>query len=269
MSALQATTIDLAIALIDWFLSVMAYYNSLTGACRSFRVKLKLTGRIPSEDAMKARPDCVSISSVLFTIALLCFVPVSWNSAFSRHDGVATSQLDDGFREAAVIMSYVGFASLAIILIGLIVLWTGYIKRSRSAWLVMFIVVWLWAFPLFILPIASPIARGYCALTLSEWLYDAISRPGLTRDVMQLALIFSLMVLALLLPIRRFFGARGAEEPIYRPSAKFLGFLMIGVLVVVVALYAWIRVGVVYKIPVTELNSTQRLPPPPPPPTWK
>jgi hypothetical protein len=43
---------------------------------------------------------------------------------------------------------YLGVACRAIILIGLIVIWTGYVMRARSAWLVMFVVTWVWAFPL-------------------------------------------------------------------------------------------------------------------------
>jgi integrase len=34
-----------------------------------------------------------------------------------------------------------------------IVAWTGYLNRIRWAWLVMFIIVWVWAFPVMILPI--------------------------------------------------------------------------------------------------------------------
>ncbi len=218
---------------------------------------------------MKVRRDSVSISSVLLTVALLCFLPASWNGAFSGHGGVAASKLDYGFRIAALMMNYVGFASLAIILIGLIVLWTGYIKRSRSAWVVMFVVVWLWAFPLFILPIASPIARGHSGLTFSEWVYDAISGPGLSRNVAELVLIFSAMLAALLLPIKRFFGNRGSEEPVHRPSVRLASFSLISVLLFVTALYAWIRVGVLYEIPTSALNSTQRLPSPPPPATFR
>jgi len=46
-------------------------------------------------------------------------------------------------------MSDLSVACLAVILIGLIITWTGYIKRERWTWFVMFIVVWAWAFPAF------------------------------------------------------------------------------------------------------------------------
>jgi hypothetical protein len=119
------------------------------------------------------------------------------------------------------------------------------------------------AFPLLVLPLFG----GKISVTFSEWLYDAISEPGLARTHSESLLIFSLMVVALLLPIKRFFVAREVEEPIHRPSARLVGFSLIGVLVIVMALYAWIRVGVLYQIPASELSSTQRLPSPPPPPT--
>ena len=66
-------------------------------------------------------------------------------------------------------MQAVGFASLPNILVGLLVLWTGFIRRSRTAWLVMFVIVWVWAFPVLVLPISL----GSIDVTLTEWLADA------------------------------------------------------------------------------------------------
>jgi hypothetical protein len=101
-------------------------------------------------------------------------------------------------------MSDLSVVCLAIILIGLIVIWTGYVKRARSAWFVMFVVAWIWAFPLLVLPLF----RGRVVLTFSEWLYDAIYQPGSDRTWAELVLIFLLMVIALLLPIKSFFLVR-------------------------------------------------------------
>jgi hypothetical protein len=215
---------------------------------------------------MRTRADSVSISTVLLTIALLCLIPASWGNALSGHDKVVLARLDAGLRAAAETMSYVGFASLAIILIGLIVLWTGYLKRDRSAWLVMFIIVWLWAFPLFMFPLVSALVHRNIGLTFSETLYDAIAGPGSPRSAVESVLTFSLMMLGLLLPIRRFFGHREVEQRIHPRSARVVGVFFIGALVIMMALYAWISVGVLYEIPVTELGSAQRLPSPPPPP---
>jgi hypothetical protein len=148
----------------------------------------------------------------------------------------------------------------------LIVVWAAHVRRSRSAWFVMFVITWFWAFPLFMLPFVSALVHGRIVLTFSETLYDAISEGGTPRSVMESVLIFSLMVIALLLTMKRLFGDRKAEKPVHRPSAKLVGFSGTGVLVILVGLYAWIRIGVLYEIPVAELSLTQRLPSPHPRP---
>ena len=73
----------------------------------------------------------------------------------------------------ASFLAPVGFASLAIILIGLIVAWTGYLNKIRWAWLVMFVIVWMWAFPTMILPILQ-MRKG---ISLTEWFHTAIREP--------------------------------------------------------------------------------------------
>ena len=47
-------------------------------------------------------------------------------------------------------------------------------------------------------------------LTLSEWLSAALKQPGPPRDSAEEVLIFSLMVIGLILPVRSFFGRHGA-----------------------------------------------------------
>ncbi len=122
------------------------------------------------------------------------------------------ANLDAGYRAEAQTAHYLGVACLAIILIALTVIWTGYVKRARSAWLVMFIVVWLWAFPLFILPFLSTLIHGRVVLTFSEALSEAMSEPGSPRTVVESVLIFVSMVIALTLPIHAFFFRRKATE---------------------------------------------------------
>jgi hypothetical protein len=214
---------------------------------------------------MKACVNSVFTSCILQTIALLFFVRAAlWNySAGSNKASLV--QMNEGFRAQTQTLHYLGVACLAIILSGLIVLWSGYIVRRRSAWLVMFVIVWLWAFPLFILPFVSPLLHGKLELTFPEFLYNAISAAGLPREVLGSILMFSAMLIGLFLPIKKFFGTGEDEESTRRFSARQVSFLVSGILVVLIALYAWIRVGVVYEIPVTQLSSTHRLPPPPPP----
>jgi len=171
-----------------------------------------------------------------------------------------------GWNVAGQTAHLLGIACLAVIVIGLIVVWTGYIRRSRSAWLVMFVIVWLWAYPIFVLPFLRPVLRGRLSLPVSEVFYNAVSGPGFCRSMLNTGLIFSIMVIALALPIRNFLTRQGAEQSAYRASSGLITLCVSGVLIVVIALYAWIRVGFVYEIPVGDLDSTQRLAPPPPPP---
>jgi len=118
-----------------------------------------------------------------------------------------------------------GFASLALIVIGLIVTWAGYIKGVRWTWFVMFVIVWLWAFPVLILPFLHPWdstasiaqttaythadAMSDVAQTLANTHPDAISESGLARTFVEVVLVFLLMVVALVLPARTFILGRG------------------------------------------------------------
>jgi MFS family permease len=216
---------------------------------------------------MRIRRDSLFVSSVLFTIALASLTPAFWANVLTARDKIALANLDAGYRASAGTMSDLSIACLAIILIGLIVTWTGYIKRERWTWLVMFILVWVWAFPLLALPPFKALFEGRMVLTHSEWLYSAIYQPGLPRIWAESVLIFLLMVIALLLPVKSFFFISEIQEPSHRLSPRLIGLSVMGVLVIIIALFAWIRLGVLYEIPLTELNSAQQLPAPPPPPT--
>jgi hypothetical protein len=210
---------------------------------------------------MRIRTDSVFISSVLLTIALLGLIPAALWNALAGRDKTVLANLDAGFRAELQTAGYLGIACLAIILIGLIVIWTGYVRGSRSAWLVMFVVAWVWAFPLFVLPLF----KGTMVLTFSEWLYSAIYQWGSPRIGAESVLIFLLMVIALLLPIKSFFLVREIQGPRQSPSRKLIGGSVVTVLVVAVALLAWIHLHA-YEISPAELNSWQQLPPPLPPP---
>ena len=216
---------------------------------------------------MRVRPDSVFISSLLHTVALLYLIrPSLWNSPlwnyFSPH--ILLAPMDNvGFRGEAQ-----DVASLAIILIGMIVVWTGYAKRSRPAWFVMFVIVWFWAFPRFILSVGPLLIRERSTFTFSEWIGDAILGPGFQRDVVELYLAFLLMVIGLVLPMRRVFVARKADEPPHLPSRRLVCFLVIGAMIAMTASLFWLRVGVLNEMPVARLNTFLIAPPPPPwPPT--
>lgn len=154
---------------------------------------------------MRIRRDAAFISSILFTIALLCLLPISLRAAMTGRDKRALEALDAGYQAAAQSMGDLGVASLVIISIGLIVTWTGYINKIRWTWLVMFIIVWGWAFPLLLLPLRYPGPAG-----LAEWLSDALQQPGPHRATAESILIVLLMVIALILPAKSFL--RGTEQ---------------------------------------------------------
>ena len=218
---------------------------------------------------MRVRADSVFISSVLHTVALFFLIrPALWNYN-SEADREILARLDAGFRAEAQTAHYLGIACLVLILIGLIVVWTGYVNRARSAWFVMFAITAGWAFPVFLLPLLLPLFQGRMVLGVSEWLYTAISQPGLPRTAAKLFLIFSFMVIALLLPIRSFFSTNTDDAASHRPSLKTISRFVTVALLTVIALFAWIRVGVVYAIPADMLNAARQLPNPPPPPQFQ
>jgi hypothetical protein len=171
------------------------------------------------------------------------------------------AKLDAGFRAEVQTSNYLGIASLAIILVGLIVIWTGYVRRSRSAWLVMFVITWVWALPLFVLPLF----KGTTVLTFPEWLFSAIYEWGSPRIGAKMVLIFLLMVVGLLLPIRSFFAVREIRGSTHPHSPKLICRSAVAVLLVVMALLAWIHLQT-YEISPAALTYWQQLPPPPPNP---
>jgi len=215
---------------------------------------------------MRVRPDSVFVSSILHTIALLFFVrPALWYYD-AASDPAVVARLDAGFQGESYADHRFGVACLAIILIGLIVVWTGYAKRSRPAWFVMFVIVWFWAFPVFVLPDVVRLARGEFMLTFPEFFYNAISRSGWITEMARSILMVLIMVVGLALPMGRFFIAKKANEPVHLPSRRLAVSLLIGIPVAALALYCWLRVGVLYEIPVAQANVSLVAPPPPPPP---
>jgi hypothetical protein len=145
---------------------------------------------------MKIRRDAAFVSSVLFTVAFAYLIPPMLANAKA---GGHTQELDTAWREVARLIHQLGVASLAVILIGLIVTWTGYVNKIRWTWFVMFIVVWGWAFPLMILPLFRALS-----VPVSELFLHAFKEPGVARDGVEEILIFSLMLIGLVLPIRSF-----------------------------------------------------------------
>jgi hypothetical protein len=131
------------------------------------------------------------ISSLLFTLGLLYLVPSFWSAVRTAHGGIVPST---------------GWCCIATVLIGIVIAWTGYARRKRSAWLMMAIIVFGWALPCFILPLR------YAAVSESNELLKGVRYAGLTPPPAQTIAVFLLMVVALMVPVTSFFGSR-ADAP--------------------------------------------------------
>jgi hypothetical protein len=156
---------------------------------------------------LRLRRDVVVLSGVLFTAALLMLAPAMWKAAATvRHQGSLwgagpQTRFQYGFASA-------GFTSLAVIAVGLIVTWAAYIKGVRWTWFVMFVIVWVWAFPVLVLPYLRP-WKG--VPTVAQSFASFISEGGLARNFVEVLLVFLLMVLALVLPVKTLLLGRGGS----------------------------------------------------------
>lgn len=213
---------------------------------------------------MRVRLDSAFVGSVLLTVALVSLIPSSWNLSLAGRGESIRHDPDVWFREYAHLYAELGHICLAMILIGLIVIWGAYVKRSKWAWPVMLVITWGWAFPIFLLPLRP----GHWALPFREVLYDALYHSGGSRIAVEALLTFSLMVMGLLLPLPSFIRT-GDRQPRW-PVRRVVSASGITLLLIVIALLAWTHLTV-YEIPPESLRVWQVLgmpvPPPPPPGT--
>jgi len=128
-------------------------------------------------------------------------VPLSRATFFAGHHWVH-DEVDVCCQGELYAWGHVGEASIALILIGLIVTWTGYVEAVRSAWFIMLIIVWIWAYPLFFKGTVTELRSWR---SLSEFISDALKGPGAARISLYAVAHFAPMVIALILPIRSFF----------------------------------------------------------------
>jgi ABC-type dipeptide/oligopeptide/nickel transport system permease component len=88
---------------------------------------------------------------------------------------------------------------------GLIVTWAGYIKGVRWTWFVMFVIVSVWAFPLFMLSFVL----CWRHVDLLGIFASAIMYSGVCRNFAEIFLEFVLMAVALVLPLKAFISRPG------------------------------------------------------------
>jgi hypothetical protein len=153
---------------------------------------------------MRFRFDRVSVSSVLWTVCLMTLI--QWDVKFAAT--WQTRQVWVMDRVARLnYESSIAFASLALEIVGLTVIWTTYQKRMRSAWFIMVVFVCVYFLPVHLLDVLLDIRR----VGWTWW-------PAVVREAMegrQFAVgalkelaIFALMVVALFLPVGVIFGKK-------------------------------------------------------------
>jgi hypothetical protein len=173
---------------------------------------------------VKIRRDSVFIASVLFTIALLSLVPWCWQDTLegggllrvmSGRHAVYPEGLDTGERIAAQAIGDRGIASLTLICIGLIVTWMGYAKRLRWTWFVLLVIMWGWGTGT---PVPLPIHKAADLQPVGEVAHRFVPRShspsgsavAVPRTLLEMMLVFVLMLIALILPIKTFLqGGKG------------------------------------------------------------
>jgi hypothetical protein len=148
----------------------------------------------------KIRCDSVLVSSALLSLALAWLLP--------HNLGYAAILCSPALRGNPLIS--LGFSSIAIVVIGLIVIWTAYLKRSRWAWVVVFAIVWLFAFPVYMLPFLLD-THGLKTVNWSQWIQQIIAGSVIARATAKGPIDFLLMLIALLVPLRSFFAASSAQ----------------------------------------------------------
>ena len=148
------------------------------------------------------------VSEIIFTLCLTVFLPGYVKMAGTwrqRHiwitDRIAWFNYD----------ASLSFASLALILIGLIVVWTGYRKRNPWAWLIMLIFVAVYYVPVHLIDVFLDIKTvGW------RWwpgvVQDAREGRPFARGSVEVLIILVAMTIALVLPIKEFFG-KTARSP--------------------------------------------------------
>lgn len=151
---------------------------------------------------MRIRHDANFVSSVLFTIAFLLLVPTSWANAQAGHNKAALESMGPELASYAVLLGQCGVAGLSVILLTLIIIWKGYVKKLQWTWFVMFIIVWGWYFPLLVLP-SLKYLEGF---NLIKWLSSLEHPSSWSFSPPIWMLIFLIMLVALILPARSFFA---------------------------------------------------------------
>lgn len=137
---------------------------------------------------MMVRPNIFLASSLLLTPAFFWLLPYMLRCARASDDITRTA----------------GLASLTVIIVALIVIWTWLVAGNRMAWVIIAVIVWVWAFPMIFRPHIGPLSSS----ELRDWIVSAWRQDGFARVTLVNPIMFSLMIIGLILPLRALFRTR-------------------------------------------------------------
>ena len=135
---------------------------------------------------LRIRLNIFLVSSALLTVGVMWLLPptIEW---------VRVRNLEIG--------QEFGFSSLTVIIVALIVIWTGLAAGNRVAWVIMVVIVWVWALPVMTWPVLRH-GRRWTLSELREWVAFAWRGEHLARTYLISTLMFLLMLVGLILPVR-------------------------------------------------------------------
>ncbi len=136
---------------------------------------------------MRVRPNIFLISSFLLTPAFLWLLP-SFIQCCVSYTGETMTQT-------------AGLASLTVIIVALIVIWTWLAAGNRVAWVIIAVIVWVWAFPIMMMPLVTH-KVDLSWSELSDWVGSAWHGEHLARISLVSTVLFLLMLVGLILPVR-------------------------------------------------------------------
>jgi len=142
---------------------------------------------------LRIRPNIFLVSSLLLTPAFFWLLPYMIRCVRASDDMTQTA----------------GLASITVIIVALIVIWRWLVAGSRVAWLIMAVIVWVWAFP--IMMISRLHIGPVSSSQLKDWIVSAWHQDGLARVSLINPIMFSLMLIGLILPLRLSFGLESSN----------------------------------------------------------
>ena len=152
---------------------------------------------------MKIRWSTTLVSALLLSLCLFGYIPGSLRLALNWQDLRFSCVVVQNFSMS------MGLYGIGFVMIGLITLWTGYRKRERSAWFVMLIILLFFSFSGGVLPwITRFHTRAEWALWVGGIRWCAWLSTGTALGI----IIFVIMLIALLLPIKAFFWTKIRSE---------------------------------------------------------